>query len=184
MTVEIRIDINNLETQAAALSFALNQQALLKGIGELGIAWVNKNFETEGALVGGWVDLEPSTIAGRRKNSTAILQDTGNMRESFDYAINGDTVRIGTQVEYASYHEEGTGPYDIYPVRARALAFMGAGGMIFAKVVHHPGLPQRRMLPDEKDLQEIAQSAIDLLLKSANLPSGSVTPQLSRGPGS
>ena len=179
----IRIDVNNLDAQAAALSFALNKQALLKGIGEIGLSWVNKNFEGEGSMVGGWVDLEPNTIAGRRKGSSAILQDTGNLRDSFDYEISGDTVRIGTKVEYASYHEFGTGPYDIYPVHAKALAFMTAGGMVFAKVVHHPGLPQRRMLPDEKDMQEIAQTALDLLLQQVNLSAGSMTPQLSKEQG-
>ena len=179
----IRIDVNNLESQAAALSFALNKQALLKGIGEIGLSWVNKNFEQEGRMVGVWVDLEANTIAGRRSGSRSILQDTGNLRESFDYEISGDMVRIGTKVEYASYHEFGTGPYDIYPVTAKALAFMTAGGMVFAKVVHHPGLPQRRMLPDERDMQEIAQTALDLLLQSVNLSAGSMTPQLSKGQG-
>ena len=36
--------------------------------------------------------------------------------------------------------------YDIYPVKAKALAFEGEGGTVFAQHVHHPPLPERSYL--------------------------------------
>lgn len=37
--------------------------------------------------------------------------DTGNLRNSIDYKVDGDDVYIGTNVEYAPYIELGTGKY-------------------------------------------------------------------------
>lgn len=48
----------------------------------------------------------------------------------------------GPDAPYGIFFEKGgTGYYDIVPVNARVLAFMGEGGMIFAKMVHHPPIP-------------------------------------------
>lgn len=165
MAAEIRIDFDRVEEQLAAVKATITPQALLRGIGEAGKYWVLQNFELDGGLVGGWEPLSANTVAGRKGGSSRPLQDTGNLRQSFDYAISGNMVRIGTSVQYASFHEEGTDPYDIYPVHARSLAFMTAGGMIFAKHVAHPGIPQRRMLPDESDMTQIAQAVLDALVR-------------------
>ena len=42
---------------------------------------------------------------------------------------------------YAIYAEKGTAPHLIRPVNASCLAFEGStmGGMVFTKLVHHPG---------------------------------------------
>ncbi len=44
-------------------------------------------------------------------------------------------------VPYAAIQEYGgkTAAHDILAVKAKALAFAGAGGTVFAKSVHHPG---------------------------------------------
>lgn len=34
--------------------------------------------------------------------------DTGRLRDSLEHEVQGDTVRVGTNVEYAVYVEEGT----------------------------------------------------------------------------
>ena len=53
-------------------------------------------------------------------------------------------------VPYAAIQERGgvTPPHDIVPVKARALAFAGTGGAMFARRVHHPGskIPARAPL--------------------------------------
>ena len=180
MTAEIRIDFDRIEEQLAAVQATITPGAMLKGIGEAGKYWVNQNFELDGALVGGWEPLSPNTIAGRKGGSSRPLQDTGNLRQSFDYRISGNTVRIGTSVQYASFHDEGTGPYDIYPVHAKSLAFMTAGGMIFAKHVAHPGIPQRRMLPDEDDMVQIAQAVLDALVQDNLRKLTSASPRVIR----
>lgn len=140
---------------------------LLKAIGERTLVWIDENFETEGGNVGGWEPLAPSTIAA--KGSSAILQDTGRLRQSFDYELEGEsTVRVGTNVEYAQHHEEGVEPYRIDAAPGGVLAFMGANGMVFVKFVNHPGLPQRRMLPDNVEAEELAQRMVDAMLERLN----------------
>lgn len=53
---------------------------------------------------------------------------------------NGGLVgQVGTNVPYARYVEEGTGPHEIRPRNARVLAFKVGGKMIFAMSVQHPG---------------------------------------------
>ena len=58
-------------------------------------------------------------------------------------------------VPYAAIQEYGgiTAPHEIVPVKARALAFSGAGGQAFARVVHHPGsrMPARAFLGSALD---------------------------------
>jgi HK97 gp10 family phage protein len=34
--------------------------------------------------------------------------DTGRLRDSLEHEVDGDTLRVGTNVEYAAYVEEGT----------------------------------------------------------------------------
>lgn len=55
----------------------------------------------------------------------------------------GSVTAGGSQAPYGVYFEEGgTGFYTIKPVSASVLAFMGEGGMIFAKAVNHPPTPK------------------------------------------
>jgi phage gpG-like protein len=58
-------------------------------------------------------------------------------------------------VPYAAIQEHGgvTAPHDIVPVKARALAFAGVGGQLFARAVHHPGsrIPARSYLGSALD---------------------------------
>jgi hypothetical protein len=72
---------------------------------------------------------------------------TGALRRSIQEEVEAtDTSVIGTvfssgDVKYARIQEDGgvTGPHDIYPSKAQALAFVVGGSQVFAKVVHHPG---------------------------------------------
>lgn len=54
-----------------------------------------------------WTPLSPETI--RRKGNDTILVDSGDLRDSFEYAVDDDALRlsVGTNVEYAVYHEFG-----------------------------------------------------------------------------
>jgi phage gpG-like protein len=90
--------------------------------------WVQRNFQTEGGDVGGWT---PFAAGGRYvpgiglDTSAKLLQDTGLLRASFQSFYDADVVGIGSDLHYSKYHEEGTST-----------------------------IPQRRMLPDEKDVME------------------------------
>jgi len=89
-------------------------------------AWVQRNFNAEGGLVGGWT---PFVRGGRRLRgggfdaSAKLLQDTGALRASFRPFWSARQVGIGSDIPYSRYHEFGT---------TRA--------------------PARRMLPSEREI--------------------------------
>ena len=80
--------------------------------------------------------------------------DTGALRESIGYRIEGDEIVISATVPYAPYVEYGTGmrgenptgPYVIRPVRAQALRFVVNGRVVFAKKVTHRGIKAQPFL--------------------------------------
>lgn len=141
--------------------------------------WVDKQFQTQGGQGGSpWPRLSPNTIAGRRKGSSRILQDTGRLKTSFTHRVSGRGVSVGTNVEYAPFHQFGTkGPYEIKPKNAKALAFKMAGGgsavrasfssratkatyrkgdkYVIVRSVMHPGLKARSMLPSAEQITPI-----------------------------
>lgn len=156
---------------------------LWKKLGITGMKWVDENFKQEGSLLaeGKWKRLSRNTVAGRRKGSSRILQDTGTLKKSFTYKVVNGGALVGTESQIAVFHEEGTsGPYVITPKEKMALKFPMSGGyktpksikligvkghyakrfqktggvagkFRFAKKVWHPGLPKRRMLPHPGD---------------------------------
>lgn len=150
--------------------------------------WVARNFQQEGALTGApWAKLSPNTILGRRKGSSVVLQDTGELRRSFTVNYTSEGAEVGTEKEYSKYHEYGTDPYVILPKKPGGmLAFPRIGGRPLAKSMHfpsmerslpkgtpmawspwgvyHPGLQVRRMLPTEEEMMpELLRTTITYL---------------------
>ena len=174
-----------------------NRAELHQRYGVQALNWIARNFRSEGGELstGPWARLRPNTIAGRRRQTSVILQDTGQLRQSFQMNFGPGEAVVGSSEKKALWHHRGTRPYTIRPVRARALAFnVSASGpsivsrsrafggrrffglprgtgqvefpfsstatrrtfkageiLRFAKVVHHPGLPARRLLPNQSD---------------------------------
>lgn len=112
------------------------------------------------------------------KLSGAVLQPrTGALAASIGVdgpRIEGDrvvtTLFSGGDLKYAAIQEYGgvTSPHDILPSRAKALAFLAGGAVVFARIVHHPGshIPARSYL--RSSLAEMA-AQIDAEMKSAVL---------------
>lgn len=71
------------------------------------------------------------------------LVDTGKLRRSIVYLVHRRGVRIGTNFAWAKVHQYGR--RNIVPKRAKMLAFMAFGQLVFAKRVD---IPQRRFLPE------------------------------------
>ena len=135
--------------------------------------WIDRNFQQEGGLAGGWRSLKPNTLASRRKGSGRILQNTGLLRASFLPAWDDKRAVVGSAQKVSLWHEKGTkgSPETPYPIRPKklggVLAFQVAsksgvrtktlksgrrltlpfaeGKMAFARLVMHPGLPIRRI---------------------------------------
>ena len=98
-----------------------------------------------------------ATNATRRCNV-----DTGRLRSSIhaevdELAVLGVGVKVGSNVSYAIYVHEGTGPHIIRPRHRRFLRFPGrTGGMVFARQVHHPGYRGNPFLRDAM-VEEVAR---------------------------
>lgn len=157
---EVRIDSRDLVKGLAEAR--IDKKQLLSAVGLRILRWVDENFKREGIEVK-WRPLSPNTIAGRRRGSSKVLQDTGRLKNSFSFQLlsGGDSVQVGTNVEYAKHHHYGTRPYTIRPARARVLAFAVAGGMAFARQVNHPGLPSRPLIPSVRTATKLARETIE-----------------------
>ena len=165
-----------------------NRQELHLRWGIRTLNWVTRNFAAEGALTGApWAKLSQNTIAGRRKGSSRVLQNTAELKNSFTLNATSTEVSVGTEKEYALFHEFGTkGPYPITPKKPGGfLAFAHTLGtplrkgtylpsaertfakgtpFAFSKGVEHPGLPARRMLPKREEiLPDILRTTVNYL---------------------
>ncbi len=59
-----------------------------------------------------WRPLSPLTLRLRRKagSGAEILRDTGRLANSITHNVDGNTLEVGTNVEYAKHHQHGRGP--------------------------------------------------------------------------
>lgn len=62
--------------------------------------------------------------------------------------VYGQALRIGSRLNYAYMHHEGTKPHVILPVRAPSLVFTRRGRLIVTDRVNHPGTKPNRYLTD------------------------------------
>ena len=70
---------------------------------------VERNFTTEGGLVGGWTPLALSTVRGRLRmgfgGEHPILQRTGALRRSFYSTVSSKKATVTSKSPYFSYHQ-------------------------------------------------------------------------------
>jgi hypothetical protein len=92
---------------------------------------------------------------GRRIESAAKRQvgvNTGALRASIHMRHfadpRGQYIRVGSSLNYARAHHEGTKPHLIRPNTKRMLRFASKGQIVFAHMVRHPGTPANRYLTD------------------------------------
>lgn len=173
ISVESKFDANLWKKALRILRSGINERQLLNAVGLRHVEWVTENFESEGRLSGRpWRPLSRNTIAQRRKGSSRILQDSGRMRASFDHRVGAHAVEVGTPSKIAEIHQDGAGPFTIRARPGKTLSFMAEGGRVFAKTVHHPGLPARPMLPtvpkSTRITTELLERIFDDLAHKAN----------------
>lgn len=113
-----------------------------------------------------WAPLAASTLA--LKKGPGTLRESLHLQSSIRYQVDGDAVRIGTDVPYAAAHQFGRDAWTIVPRNKQALAFgppasrvggknaRQVGPAYVVKKVEHPGLPARPFLglssQDESDI--------------------------------
>jgi phage gpG-like protein len=182
LSIQIK-GLAELRARFAKLRTAIStKRELHRRYGLQALNWIDDNFRQEGKLSGApWAKLSLNTIAAKR--SSAILQDKGQLRQSFTAVPSTQDVRVGTDKFYAPFHEEGGKKwYIIRPRRAKALAFSvqrGTAGasrvsasfsstttrktyrkgqtLAFAMEVRHPPLIKRKMLPTQTSQSLIAK---------------------------
>jgi hypothetical protein len=84
---------------------------------------------------------------------------TGRLRSSIRaeppriFSLRG-VAKVGSDLEYAGFVNDGTGPHTIRPRTKQVLRFRVGGQVVFAKVVHHPGTRANPFL--DRALREVA----------------------------
>ncbi len=161
---------NLLQTYAKA---AGGDTELYRRWGIQGLNWIDRNFRQEGALTGTpWAALKPNTIANRRRGSSRILQDTGQLKASYTMQFSDKETVLGTANKVAIYHQKGTRAHTVKAKAGGVLAFKVAGKKetVFAKEVRIPALPARPMLPKQSTtsfVQQLVQTAQNYLKELA-----------------
>jgi len=164
MSIAVRIEAKKLTARMSKLGKKFKRRQLLEMIGREQWEWVQKNFKSQGKLIGGWRSLRPNTVAA--KGHRRILFNTGELQKSFRYTIFGATVRVRSDSDIAPFHEFGTkGPYPIFPRRAQMLSFITTQGRVFRPFVMHPGLPRRKMLPTKAIAEKLAVRSMRKYIK-------------------
>jgi len=135
---------------------------------------ITMNFIQEGRPKK-WAVLAKTTIAGRRKQSSRILQDTGRLRMSATVRsapgnitrFSRDSLIMGSSLKQAAWLQYGTAPYTIRPKRKKVLRFKVAPNVYkFAKIVYHPGLVPRPFIGiQEEDEVELTRLAAEFSLE-------------------
>ncbi len=168
--IDIKMEIDDKEFRRymrQAARRAMNLAPFFRQAGMIMFRSFAKNFKAEGRPRR-WKKLSPNTVAGRRKGSKRILQDTGKLRMSVMarsapdnvYQMGKDYLKMGTKSKIASFHQDGTRPYDIVPRNKSVLRFMTAQGVRYSKRVHHPGLDARPfVLIQNEDARDITKLA-------------------------
>ena len=91
-------------------------------------------------------------VVDDKLSGQVLKRRSGKLANSIRAEVTADGNGIGVRVfsegvPYADIHEYGgkTRAHDIYPDKAKVLAFVMGGRKVFARVVHHPGsqMPER-----------------------------------------
>ena len=89
-------------------------------------------------------------VANAAKRQVGV--NTGALKRSISTShkrdARGQFVRVGSPLNYALYHHEGTKPHIITPNRSQYLVFTKEKRVIYATSVRHPGTEPNRYLTD------------------------------------
>jgi len=77
---------------------------------------------------------------------TGRLKASINMRQY--RSVGGQSLKVGSPLDYALIHHEGTRPHIITPDRAEFLRFSSRGRVVYTRVVRHPGTKPNKYLAD------------------------------------
>lgn len=95
---------------------------------------------------------------GRRGRKVLVVArnqvgvDTGKLKASLRSTqgrdVRGQFVMVGSKLNHALMHHEGTRPHIITPTRSQVMVFNKGGRVIYTTRVNHPGTKPNRYLKD------------------------------------
>lgn len=165
MGISVNVTISaDLKRKLTQLHAAMEPAKVAAAVGAQQRGWIGKNFD-QGGIESSWPPLSDFTLMARKHGGDKPLQDSGKLKQSFSYVVisGGKSVKVGTNVRYAEFHETGTGP--IMPRSGKFLAIPTANGVVFLRGTS--GIPKRKMLPSVRLAGEMAVKVINQLIKRA-----------------
>jgi hypothetical protein len=100
--------------------------------------------------VGNFLDNKGKEILALAKAKVGVR--TGKLRNSLHMRhmrdSRGQYVWVGSTLDYALAHHEGTGPRTITPKSGKVLRFVSRGQIVYAHSVQHPGTKANRYLSE------------------------------------
>lgn len=102
MIVDIEFDTKDLKKSLKKLQEEIDRlpPEVYTSIADLALKSVQTNFELGG---------RPSTWERKKNGEPSFLQKTGALKESINTTVQGNTIEIGSPLDYAVFNQEGTG---------------------------------------------------------------------------
>ena len=105
--IEVKPSLNELRRRHSAALKKMRNMPIAHGKISIFLdSWVQRNFKSEGTLVGGWKPLDPRT---RADTNPKILQDTGRLKASFFPFATKKNAGVASDLPYSKFHEKGEG---------------------------------------------------------------------------
>jgi phage virion morphogenesis protein len=120
MSGRVAFTINDQKLRLALKNFVarIGPEPLLRAAGAVMMGSIMQTFRDEGSPAGSWAPLAEGTLRtryGRMRPSKRarlvagkkLLIESGRLRRSITYEVDGNTLRIGTDVIYGRIHQLG-----------------------------------------------------------------------------
>jgi len=157
--------VNRLRHVAANI----DDKQLLQAIGNRHLKWMVQNLRDAGTETP-HPPMSPNTLiksSGRASPRHLSSRFRAFLQQSYTVKVANDHVDVGTQNEMAKWHHHGTDPFIIRPTNRKYLKFATIDGVVFAKEVHHPGIPARGLLPTKKTAEALALQVLTAGIRRA-----------------
>lgn len=135
----------------------LDSGTLLEGLARLIQQQTRKRIETEKTAPDG-------SAWQANKAGTPTLYKSGTLSRSIDYAVQGESVMVGSGLIYSGVHQEGK---TIVPKSARRLVFQIGNALIYAMQVVIPARPYLGI--SAENAQNIIETTVDFVRRRLGL---------------
>ncbi|NUO48732.1 MAG: hypothetical protein HOV80_07740 [Polyangiaceae bacterium] len=140
----------------------------IEGLDELKARWDRERANIQAGLERA---VEAVVIYGSMAAKADAPVETGRLKDSLEGVVTRSSSTsaegvVRARVKHMRFVIEGTEPHVIEPKRKKALKFNGAGGIVFARRVNHPGTRPNDFLADarreaEETLRRELQQTVD-----------------------